>query len=100
MNLPSGNDNAARSRIVVMVMLALSLCVVVQMLGVPATLLNPDAMSDTLGNSVLEGFSVPPAVVDLRPLITIGQTDEIPLTVSHSLLITVPFHPPVSSSHG
>jgi hypothetical protein len=48
-------------------MVLLCLCVVVQMLGVPATLLSPDGASDLLGASVLEGFSILPSVIDMVP---------------------------------
>ena len=42
--------------------LFLCLSVLIQMLGVPPTLLSPALSLDTLGESVLEGFSIPPTV--------------------------------------
>ena len=48
-----------------MVML-LCLFIMVQMLGVPVTLLNPLEAADTLAASVLEGFSVPSSLPQLR----------------------------------
>ncbi|ALA58906.1 hypothetical protein NITMOv2_2493 [Nitrospira moscoviensis] len=81
-------------------MVLLCLCVMVQMLGVPATLLSPDGPSDLLGASVLEGFALLPPVIDLAPSSeaeTASDTQYVPL---RPLLITVPFHPPVLSIFG
>jgi hypothetical protein len=49
-----------------MVML-LCFFVVVQMLGVPVTLLNPVEAADTLAASALEGFCVPSSLPQLNP---------------------------------
>jgi len=83
-----------------LVLALLCACVVVQMLGVPATLLDPAAASDTLGNSVLEGFSVPPSVIEIRPLTKAQPVTDILHVFTRPLLITVPFHPPVPTFFG
>lgn len=44
---------------------ALCMCVMMQMLGVPVTLLHAADASDTIAASVLEGFSVPPTLPQL-----------------------------------
>ena len=75
--------------------LALSLCIAMQLLGVPATMWMPDPTLDTFGSSVSEGFSIPPAIVPVVQLVVITllvafqQTFHVPL-LSRSL-----FHPPV-----
>lgn len=78
----------------VMVVL-LCLCVMVQMLGVPVTLLNPLEAADTLAASVLEGFSVPSSLPQLTP-----SFETIPVTDGQSsvhvpVLASALFHPPV-----
>jgi hypothetical protein len=73
----------------------LCICIMMQMLGVPVTLLHPFANSDALEASLLEGFSVPPSLLHLTlssesiPVIEIHMTGRIPV------LASVPFHPPV-----
>jgi hypothetical protein len=73
----------------------LCICIMVQMLGVPVTLLHPAANSDALEASVLEGFSVPPSLPHLML-----SSESVPLIESHPsgqapVLASVPFHPPV-----
>lgn len=75
--------------------LFLCLSVMVLMLGVPITLLNLSTDSDILSASVLEGFSVPPCVVRLEPLVTAVTTIEIQPTVDRPILISSLFHPPI-----
>lgn len=75
--------------------LLLSLCVLVQMLGVPVTLLNPVEAADTLADSVSEGFSVPSS----RPQLTlslgkISATDDQP-SMYVLVFASAMFHPPV-----
>jgi len=71
-------------------------CVVLQMLGVPATLLDPSAAVDALTASVLEGFSVPPTVPQLSPSFeSVPTVDGSPL-VHVPVLASAPFHPPLS----
>jgi hypothetical protein len=81
-------------------MVLLCLCVIVKMLGVPATLLSPDGASDILGASVLEGFSLLPPVIDIAPSSEAETASDIQYVPLRPLLITVPFHPPVLSIFG
>lgn len=78
----------------VLVML-LCLFVVVQMLGVPVTLLSPVEAADSPAAPVLEGFSVPPPV----PKLTLsGQAESVIDTqpsVRLPVLASALFHPPV-----
>jgi hypothetical protein len=66
-----------------------------QMLGVPVTLLDPSANPDALGASVLEGFSIPPALLSISrlsirvPYVMRSHSAQLPV-LSSSL-----FHPPV-----
>lgn len=78
----------------VMVMV-LCLCVMVQMLGVPVTLLNPVEAADTLAVSVSEGFSVPSSLPHLTPSFeTVPVTDGQPF-MHVPILASALFHPPV-----
>lgn len=73
----------------------LCLCVLFQMLGVPATLLSPADAADALGASVLEGFSLPPSLPQLAfQANTWLFVDAHPL-VHVPVLASAPFHPPV-----
>lgn len=81
---------------VMLTVVVLCFCVVMQMLGVPATLWDPSAMPDTLSTTLLlEGFSIPASIqavfhsVLLRLQESLQQSPHIPL-LTHSL-----FHPPV-----
>jgi hypothetical protein len=93
----TGNSIArTRSRGVrTVVILFLCLSVIMQMLGVPVTLLSPALSLDTLDASVLEGFSIPPAVPQLtRSSETIPVTDAQP-SGHVPILASTLFHPPV-----
>lgn len=76
-----------------MVML-LCLCVMVQMLGVPATLLHPLEPVDTLAVSVSEGFSVPSSFPQLTPSVEMVLVTDLPLSVHMLVLASALFHPP------
>lgn len=80
-------------RIVVIVFLCLA--VLIQMLGVPPTLLSPALSLDTLGESVLEGFSIPPTV----PLVTLSSKTASVMDAQPSvhvpILASAVFHPPL-----
>lgn len=66
-----------------------------QMLGVPATLLNPADSSDLLGSSVLEGFSVIPPSPDIA-LSAISVAAPNFSSFSHvPVMASAVFHPPV-----
>lgn len=75
--------------------LLLSLCVLVQMLGVPVTLLNPMEATDTLADSVSEGFSVPSShpqlILSFRKISAIDDQPSMNVLVLASAM----FHPPV-----
>jgi len=73
----------------------LCMCVMMQMLGVPVTLLHAADVSDTIAASVLEGFSVPPTLPQL-----VLSSESNPLTESDSLeyvmaFASMLFRPPV-----
>ncbi len=77
------------------IVIVLCTCVMMQMLGVSATLWNSSALPDTFGASVFEGLSLPvsiPLVYDT--LIAILPESNLPgphiPLLTHSL-----FHPPV-----
>lgn len=85
----------SRSRACVVMMLCLCACVIVQMLGVPTTLLNAGDLSDPLGSAVLEGFSVPPPAPEL-PLATMGAPSWHASPILHvPVIASAVFHPPV-----
>ena len=82
-------------RSVCVVALALCLCVIMQMLGAPVTLLHAAEVSDAIAASVLEGFSVPPTLPQL-----VLSSESNPLTESDSLeyvmaFASMLFRPPV-----
>jgi len=87
---------ASRESCRALVIVGLCLCVLVQMLGVPVTLLNPDAEADTMSSSVFEGFSIPPTLPqsalspDSAPLFDVAPLLQVPL------LASALFHPPLS----
>jgi hypothetical protein len=72
----------------------LCLCVMMQMLGVPATLLNPTDSAHALGASVLEGFSVPPALPQLAPSHESVSVSNASSFMHASVMDSVPFRPP------
>ena len=88
------NKNKPTGFVIVMI---LCVCITLQMLGVPATLLNPaGGESDTGGGSVLEGFTLLPALVQLmmsRQASALAEQFEP--SVHDAVLTAVPFHPPV-----
>ncbi|TKB82017.1 MAG: hypothetical protein E8D44_13020 [Nitrospira sp.] len=86
---------SSRSRGWWLIVCCLCLCVMVQMLGVPATLLSPADSSDLLGSSVLEGFSViSPSPELVLPAISIALSNVSPLALAFVIAATL-FHPPV-----
>ena len=78
-----------------MAVLFLCVCVILQMLGAPVTLLNPSASSDTLGTSVLEGFSVLPTLPDFVHSSQYISLPNVYPSVHAPLLSSMLFHPPV-----
>ncbi len=75
--------------------LLLCLCIVLQMLGVPATLLSPSAPDDVLSASNLEGLSLPQTI----SCVSTGHQSIIvfpaPVTLYLPILLTSVFHPPL-----
>ncbi len=76
-------------------LLLLCISIVVHMLGVPITLLNPAEASDTVSGSVLEGFSVPPAFDDLMLTTQTAAVVQADRCGHCPVLTVVLFHPPV-----
>lgn len=77
------------------VFLFLCLSIIMQMLGVPLTLLSPALPLDIAGESVLEGFSIPPTV----PLVTRSSKPAFVIDTQPSvhvpILASAVFHPPL-----
>lgn len=85
-----------RYRSVCVVAMALCLCIVMQMLGAPVTLLAAGDTSDEFSESVLEGFSLPQMLPSLtRPSESLSAAG---LPQSAHLLVpaSVQFHPPAN----
>ncbi len=77
------------------VIMFLCLCVIMQMLGAPITLLAPSVFFDTLGAAVLEGFSVLPTVPQLTLSSEIVPVTDAQPSIHMPILASVLFHPPV-----
>lgn len=71
------------------------LCVLLQMLGAPTTLLSPADAADVLGASVLEGFAVLPALPQLELQREICSFVDVHFSMHVPVLASVHFHPPV-----
>lgn len=78
------------------IVLLLCLSILVQMLGVPVTLLNPFEPADTQSVSVLEGFSVPSSLPQLTSSFETDTATDAQPSVQLPVLASVLFHPPVS----
>jgi hypothetical protein len=76
-------------------LLSLCLCVFLQMLGVPSTLLNP--AFDVLESSVQEGFALLPAHPELPGCSESTAIPEPRLLRPMPILAAAMFHPPVCS---
>ncbi len=72
----------------------LCLCVLMQVLGAPVTLWSPSITQDTLGASILEGFSIPPSLPRLDATSSGILADELILCRRVSLFERSLFHPP------
>jgi hypothetical protein len=83
-----------RDRSLCVMALALCLCVIMQMLGAPVTLLSAGDTSDDFSGSVLEGFSLP----QMRPPLTRSSESvsavEPPRPAHILVLASEQFHPP------
>jgi hypothetical protein len=87
----SRNGNACMA-----IVMLLCLSILVQMLGVPVTLLNPFEPVDTQSVSVLEGFSVPSSLPQLTSSFETDAATDAQPSVHLPVLASVLFHPPVS----
>ncbi|NOT22860.1 MAG: hypothetical protein HOP22_09060 [Nitrospiraceae bacterium] len=72
----------------------LCLCIVVQMLGVPMTLLSPVGTVDTIAVSTSEGFSVPSSIPQLTPSVEMVPVIDAQPSVHVPVLDSTLFHPP------
>lgn len=91
--MPCWNKNKPTGFLIVMI---LCVCITLQMLGVPATLLNPAGGGSDTGGSVLEGFTLLPALVQLM-VSRQASALAVPFepSVHDAVLTAVLFHPPV-----
>jgi hypothetical protein len=75
--------------------LLLCLCIVLQMLGVPATLLSPSPPADVLSALSLEGLSLPQTRSDVNTGRQSSIVLQVPVTLYLPILLTSVFHPPL-----
>ena len=81
----------------VLALTMICLCIGMQALGAPITLWNPQTDGDTFTASVLEGFSIPPALsIVIRPQSSPLQ-DFSPYRLQSAPLIDSLFRPPAIS---
>ena len=73
----------------------LCLCIVVHMLGVPVTLLNPGGAADALATSADEGYSVPSSLPQPTPSFAMVPVTDAQPFVHMPVLASTLFHPPV-----
>lgn len=85
-----------RHRGLCFVALALSLCVIMQMLGAPVTLLSAGDTSDEFSESVLEGFSVPQMPPSLTRSSEFLSAVGLPQSAHLLVLASEQFHPPAN----
>lgn len=83
-----------RHRSLCIVALALCLCVIMQMLGVPVTLLSVGDSGDEFSGSVLEGFAVPQMLSPLTLTPESIPVSEWPRSAHLLVLDSERFHPP------
>lgn len=74
--------------------LALCLCVIMQMLGVPVTLLSVGDSGDEFSGSVLEGFAVPQMLSPMTLTPESIPVSEWPRSAHLLVLDSERFHPP------
>lgn len=85
-----------RLRGLCVVALALCLCVVMQMLGAPGTLLSAEDISDKFSGSALEGFSLPQTLPPLTLSSESISAGELPQSAQLFVLASQQFHPPAN----
>ncbi|MBH0197707.1 MAG: hypothetical protein HP494_19440 [Nitrospira sp.] len=78
------------------VALALCLCVFMQMLGAPGTLLSAEDISDEYSGSALEGFSLPQTFPPLTLSSESLSAVELPQSAHLFVLASQQFHPPAN----
>lgn len=78
------------------VALALCLCIVMQMLGTPGTLLSAEDISDEFSGSALEGFSLPQTLPPLTLSSGSNSAGELPQSAHLFVLASQQFHPPAN----
>jgi hypothetical protein len=97
--MPQLNYNCFKERRIrkarMAIALLLSLFVLMQMLGVPVTLLNPLEAADTQHASILEGFSVPSSLPQLTSSFETETAPDAQPSVHLPVLASMLFHPPV-----
>lgn len=76
------------------IVMALCLCVIMQMLGVPMTLLSIGDSSDHFSGSILEGFAVPQMLSHLTLAPESIPVSEWPRSSPLPVLDSEQFHPP------
>jgi hypothetical protein len=87
-------DESCLGRLRIAMVMLLCLFILVHMLGVPITLMNPVEVADTMGASILEGFSVPQTVPQLTLLSKTIPVDDTQSLMHMPVLISDLFHPP------
>lgn len=70
-------------------------CIMMEMLGVPVTLLNPLEAADTLFTSVFEGFSVPPSLLQLMSSFEAVSVADTHPSVDVLVLVSALCHAPI-----
>lgn len=77
-----------------MVVVGLCVCVIMQMLGAPTTMWNPECTVDGLHGVVIEGLSIPPTVTTVCRTSGRALASDRPLERPSPLLDRSLFHPP------
>jgi hypothetical protein len=85
-----------RRRSLCVVSLALCLCIIMQMLGAPGTLLAAEDISDEFSGSALEGFSLPQTLPPLTLSSESLSAVELPQSAHLFVLASQQFHPPAN----
>jgi hypothetical protein len=87
-------EESRLGKVCMAMVMCLCICVMVQMLGVPITLLNFAEAADISAASVLEGFSVLPAVPRLTPSENTISVTDVQSSLHLPIFVSAPFHPP------
>ncbi len=87
-------EESRLGKICMTMVVVLCLCVMVQMLGVPATLLHSLETVDALAVSVSEGFSVPSSFPQPTPSVEVVSVTDAQSSAHVVVLASALFHPP------